>query len=199
VPVSRAENWSEVDTEPIWHRIDLDQMAGLVDQYARERWKDGRWYRQVNWLRITTAADELLQRNCRDGLVAGRELAEVVAPVERTLSQIDREGLAALLCDPLQISRWQLHDGSHRAAAMRAQGVRFVPGICMRGDVGSGVDASQVYPGSGSALDGLSNSKKPEKRPDLAAGVGVPRGPGGHLVVAVSITSRAASRRYASV
>jgi hypothetical protein len=29
---------------------------------------------------------------------------------------------------------------------MRVQGVRFVPGRCMRGDVGSGIDAGQVYP-----------------------------------------------------
>jgi hypothetical protein len=110
VPVSRAETWSEIDTEPMWHRIDLDQVAGLIDQYARELWKDGLWYHQVNWLRITSAAHELLQRNCRDDLVAGGDLAEVMAAVERTLSQVDQEGLAALLCDPLQISRWQRHD-----------------------------------------------------------------------------------------
>lgn len=131
------------DDEPVWYRINLGQVAELVDEY--ELWKDGPWYHAVDWHRVAGALDDVLQRHSRDGVIAGA-LEQLLGPVERTLSKTDYEGLHALVGWPIGISRSQLHSGGHRAAAMRGQGLRFVPGRCLRGDVGSGIDAGQVYP-----------------------------------------------------
>lgn len=88
----------------------------------------------------------MLQRNCLDGAVVRGDLLQLVGPFERTLKKTDRDGLTSLVCYPVQIVGTEVINGGHRAAAMRRQGVRFVPGLCVRGDVGSSVDPSQVYP-----------------------------------------------------
>jgi hypothetical protein len=119
------------------------ELVRLVDGY--ELWKDDPWYHAVDWQRVADLLDDVLQRHCRDGVVDGR-LEQLVGPVERTLSRTDHEGLAALIGWPVEITRHQLHNGGHRTAAMLLQGVRFVPGRCMRGDVGTGIDSGQVYP-----------------------------------------------------
>ena len=141
--MSSADSWPDV--EAVWYRVDLDQVADLVDEY--ELWKDDPWYHAVDWHRVADLLDDVLQRHSHDGVVDGR-LEQLVGPVERTLSRTDCEGLHALIGWPVEITRDQLHNGGHRTSAMRLQGVRFVPGRCMRGDVGSGVDAGQVYPTS---------------------------------------------------
>lgn len=138
-----AESWPAAEVEPVWYRVDLDAVAELVDRY--QLWKDHPWYHAVDWQRVGGCLDDVLQRHCRDGVVNG-SLERLVAPVEHTLSRTDHGGLVALIGWPVEITRRQLHNGGHRAAAMRIQGVRFIPGRCMRGDVGAGVDSGQVYP-----------------------------------------------------
>lgn len=139
--MSSADAWAEIET--VWYRVDLNQVAELVDDY--KLWKDDDWHHAVDWHRVTDLLDGVLQRHSRDGVVDGR-LEKLVGPVSRTLSQTDHEGLHSLIGWPVEITRGQLHNGGHRAAAMRLQGVRFVPGRCMRGDVGPGIDAEQLYP-----------------------------------------------------
>lgn len=158
--MSNAELWPD-DVEPVWYRIDLDQVAALVDDYACQLWKDSPWYHEVQWPRVTGVLDEVLQRHCRDGVldVAPEQLLRPVVP---TLRETDREGLYALIWWPIGISRKELHDGGHRAAAMRAQGVRFVPGQCLRGDVGPGVDADQLYPVQEASRGGRFSSENPQ-------------------------------------
>lgn len=140
--VSSADAWPHVDAEQVWYRIDLDQVAELIDDY--ELWKDAPWYHAVDWHRVIDLLDGVLQRHCRDGVVD--DLAQLLDPAMSTLRRPDDEAVDALISWPIGISRWQLQDGGHRAVAMRAQGVRFVPGCCMRSDVGSSVDRAQVYP-----------------------------------------------------
>lgn len=135
---------THADDERIWYRVDLTIAAALVDEYRL--WKDGPWYGRVDWQRITTGVDEVLQRCCRDGSVSWDELMIHIEPIERRMRKTDREGLASLLLYPIEVTREQLHNGGHRLTAMLAQNVRFVPGCCMRGDIGDGIDASQVYP-----------------------------------------------------
>lgn len=157
--MSNADSGPEDEVESVWYRIDLDQVAALVDGYRL--WKDAPWYHDVHWREVTSALDDVLQRNCRDG-VLDVEFERLLRPVERTLDQADREGLYALIWWPIGISRQELHDGGHRAAAMRAQGVRFVPGQCLRGDIGPGVDPGQVYPVQDASRDGRLSSEKPQ-------------------------------------
>lgn len=157
--MSNADSWPEDEVEPVWYRIDLDKVGTLVDGYRL--WKDLPWYHDVHWREVASAVDDVLQRHCRDGVldVAPEQL---LRPVQRTLGETDREGLYALIWRPIGISRQELHDGGHRAAAMRAQGVRFVPGQCLRGDIGPGVDPEQVYPVQDASRGGLFSSEKPQ-------------------------------------
>lgn len=135
---------ASADDERIWYRVDLENAEALVAEYPL--WKDGPWYGRVDWQRITTAVDEVLQRCCLDGAVSWDELMTQVQPIERRLRPTDREGLASLLLYPIEVTRGQLHNGGHRLAAMFAQNVSVVPGCCMRGDIDEGIDASQIYP-----------------------------------------------------
>lgn len=157
--MSSAEPWPEGEVEPVWYRVDLDQVAELVDGY--ELWKDDPWYHAVDWHRVVDVFDDVLQDHCRDGVVDG-SLEQLVGPVEGDLSTTDHEGLHALIGWPVEITRSQLHNGGHRTAAMRLQGVRFVPGRCMRGDIGSGIDAGQVYPVQDADRGGRFSSENPE-------------------------------------
>ena len=134
---------STVD-ERIWYRVDLEVARALVAEYPL--WKDGPWYGRVDWRRITTALDEVLQCSCRDGAITWDELMTHIRPIERRLGKTDREGLESLLLYPIEVTKGQLHNGGHRLTAMLTQNVRFVPGCCMRGDIGEGIDADQVYP-----------------------------------------------------
>lgn len=134
----------DIDDERIWYRVDLAIAAELVNEYPL--WKDSTWYGRVNWPRITTALDEVFQRCCRGGSVSWDELMTQTRPIEKRLRKTEREGLASLLLYPIEVTRGQLHNGGHRLTAMFAQNVRAVPGCCMRGDIGEGIDSSQVYP-----------------------------------------------------
>lgn len=145
----------------LWCRTTLDDMAGLIDGY--ELWKDGPWYHDVDWQRVSTAVDEVLQRVCRNGAVAMSDLLDPLRRVRRTLRQPDTEGLDSLVSWPIEVTRNQLHNGGHRLAAMRSQGVQFAPSGCMRADVGAGIDARAVYPiQEAASRGGLSRSEKPE-------------------------------------
>lgn len=161
VPVSNAQPWPENEVEPVWYRIDLHHVAALVDEYASRLWKDKPWYHDVHWRRVADTLGEVLQHHCREG-VLDAEPEQLLTPIERTLSQTDREGLYSLIWWPVDISRQELHNGGHRAAAMRAQGVRFVPGQCLRGDVGSGIDLDQLYPIQEVSRGGRFSSEKPQ-------------------------------------
>lgn len=55
----------------------------LVDDYARRLWKDHPWYHRVDWQRVASAVDDVLQNVCRDGLAVGDDLADQLRPVER--------------------------------------------------------------------------------------------------------------------
>ncbi|MEU4227856.1 hypothetical protein AB0F17_26510 [Nonomuraea sp. NPDC026600] len=67
---------------------------------------------------------------------------------DRAIGRREREGLLALVLKPITITQVQLTNGGHRLVAMRQQGVRVVPGLFCRGDVGASITADQVYPTS---------------------------------------------------
>ncbi len=151
---------TDTEDEQIWYRIDLDdeQVAALIEEYSGQRWRQQQlpwyrcasWYDRVRWPLVISAIEEVLQR---DAAASPSRLSEQLRPVERKLPKVDRQGMGSLLLFPLQIFRAQLYVGGHRSVAMRSQGVRFVPGMCGRGDVAAGaVDAGQVYPIEGGGL-----------------------------------------------
>lgn len=65
---------------------------------------------------------------------------------------MDRQGLAALVDEPVTVTQVQLTNGGHRLAAMRWQGVRVVPGMFHRDDVGESIRPAVVAGMSGHRL-----------------------------------------------
>lgn len=96
--------------ERLWCRTTLDDVAGLIDGY--ELWKDGPWYHDVDWQRVSTAVDQVLQQVCRNGAVAMSDLRDPLRRVERTLRQPDAEGLDSLVSWPIEVTRNQLHNAA---------------------------------------------------------------------------------------
>jgi hypothetical protein len=131
-----------VSDEAIWCEIRLDDVAQVLDEY--ELWKDGPWYHLVDWRVVCAAFARFLQANAEDGVVV--DLVGQLRQVEQELSGVDREGLAALVVDPVTVTQLQLTNGGHRLAAMRRQGVRVVPGMFHRDDVGESIRPERVYP-----------------------------------------------------
>ncbi|NJP98910.1 hypothetical protein HCN51_57480 [Nonomuraea sp. FMUSA5-5] len=128
--------------ELIWCEVRLDDVAGVFGSY--ELWKDGPWYHRVDWHRVCEAFGGFLQRNAVDGVVT--DLPARLREVEARLGRREREGLHALVLEPIIITQVQLTNGGHRLSAMWQQGVRVVPGLFCRGDVGASITADQVYP-----------------------------------------------------
>ncbi|MFG1620201.1 hypothetical protein ACGFI3_46270 [Nonomuraea wenchangensis] len=130
--------------ELIWCEVHLDDVADVLGSY--ELWKDGPWYHLVDWRRVCEEFGDFLQRNAVDGVVT--DLSARLCEIEDRLGQREREGLLALVLEPITVTQVQLTNGGHRLIAMREQGVRFVPGLFVRGDVGASITADQVYPTS---------------------------------------------------
>ena len=141
---------SQVGDEPIWCEIRLDDVSQVLDDY--ELWKDGPWYHSVDWGVVCAAFAGVLQREAEDGVVA--DLIVQLRQVEQELSGVDRQGLAALVMEPITVTQVQLTNGGHRLAAMRRQGVRVVPGMFHRDDVGESIRPEQVYPISADSSGG---------------------------------------------
>jgi hypothetical protein len=132
------------EDEAIWCEIRLDEVAYILDKY--ELWKDGPWYHSVDWREVCAAFAALLQSKAVDGVVD--DLSEELGEVEQEFSGSDRQGLMALVNEPITITQVQLTNGGHRLAGMRRQGVRAVPGMFCRDDVGESIRPEQVYPTS---------------------------------------------------
>lgn len=130
--------------ERIWCRVELKAVAELVHDY--EPFRSGSWYGDVDWPRVAHAVDQVLQVLCDDGVPDRSRLHAELMRLEATLNRIDAEGLYSLTMAPIEITHHQLHNGGHRLKAMYRQGVPFVPGACMRVDIGDGIDAAAVYP-----------------------------------------------------
>ena len=127
--------------ELIWCRIDLADVVAVLDQY--ELWKDEPWYHQVDWARVSRVLHESLTR--RGSRSTAFEMWDDVRAEADGMRQVDRDGLSALLMEPITITPVQLTNGGHRLNAMRLQGVATVPGMFHRGDVGVSVRVDQVY------------------------------------------------------
>lgn len=137
----------ERDDEPIWCRIELAEVAAIVDEY--ELWKDDAWYHEVDWAAVSDVLDRLIQANAVDGVVT--DLVPLVSDALGDLQTVDAEGLVALMGEPITVTRAQLTNGGHRLKAMLRQGVITVPGMFVRSDAGNSVSAGRVYPLSAEA------------------------------------------------
>lgn len=125
----------------IWCEIRLGEVAHVIHAY--ELWKDNCWYHAVGWREVCVAFGELLQTEARNGVV--NDIVEKVERVELPFA-IDRDGLLSLALEPITVTQVQLTNGGHRLKAMRAQGVRSVPGMFHREDVGKSVRPERIYP-----------------------------------------------------
>ncbi|MCP2365746.1 hypothetical protein HD597_012850, partial [Nonomuraea thailandensis] len=88
---------TEREEERIWCEVRLNDVAGVFGSY--ELWKDGPWYHRVDWQRVCEAFGGFLQRNAMDGVVT--DLPAQLRDVEDRLGQHEREGLLALVLEPI--------------------------------------------------------------------------------------------------
>lgn len=126
----------------VWCEVHLDEVAGVLDGYRL--WKNSAWAEAVNWWLVCDELATVLQNHAINGAVP--DLASRLAPKMLRLSHRDQMGLRSLVSEPITVTRAQLLNGGHRLHVMRHQGVRVVPGLFVRGDLGVSVDASRVYP-----------------------------------------------------
>jgi hypothetical protein len=129
-----------VGDEGIWCEIRLDDVAQVLDDY--ELWKDDAWYHSVDWNVVCAAVAGLLQTKA-DGAVLV-DLIGQLRQVEQELSDVDRQGLEALVLEPITVTQVQLTNGGHRLAAMRRQGVRSVPRLFHPEDVGETIRTEEL-------------------------------------------------------
>jgi hypothetical protein len=128
--------------EAIWCEVLIDDVAPVLDEY--ELWKHDPWYESVDWLVVCAALAGVLQVRAENGVVM--DLLGELQQVEGELSDLNRQGLVALVLEPITVTQVQLTSGGHRLAAMRRQGVRAVPGMFHRDDLGESIQPERVYP-----------------------------------------------------
>lgn len=122
--------------EFVWYDIDLEQ----IEPY--EIWKPDslKWAKKVNWVKV----NDLIRNNLADYPADDPDRALRSAHFAQ-LKRRDTAGLYSLYEAPIFATPGQITNGGHRITAMRGQGLRWALGMCLRDDIGEGVDELRAY------------------------------------------------------
>lgn len=129
------------DSQVQWGYVRLDDVRTVVNGY--ELWKDASWYHEVDWRRVSSTLDQTLRVH---GPPSSFDAVwDQLEPMAEEMSPTNQFGLASLLMEPVTVTRTSLTNGGHRLAAMLRQGVKGVPAMLHRWDIGQTLRPEDVY------------------------------------------------------